>query len=563
MSIISEFFLFFFREEAMKIHKILDRCLLLAVVLSICIFVLYPIFSVFRMSLFDNGEFTLKYYHDILSRSNLILIRNSMWVTILSSSFTTLFSFIIALYVFISSPRKRYFMRSALMLTMISPPFVSALALIMLFGRRGLITYGILGLSVNPYGWQGIVILQTISGISFAALMLSGTLQNIDIRQIMASRDLGANPLQTLRNIVVPAAWPGILSVFFILFTMNLADFGTPIIIGGRYKVLATEAYLQMLSSSSLGKPAAISMLMIPPAIAAFYFYRKNISKAGNSSDGSKLSSSEDYVYELPGYIKNVLLAVVVIFFAIMILKYSNIFLSTVSNTATGKIRFTSKYIMDLPKGKIESFWRSIIYSATAGAIASFVGVLLSYYTHRRGLRGMKIVEFAASLPYIIPGTFFGLGYVAAFSSQPFLLRGTAWIIIFNFAFRQISVSNKSANAEFDTIDRKIELAARDLGASNLQVLFGIIIPMLRSTFLTCFITTFTASMTAVGAVVFLISPGTNVASVEMFQSIENGLYGVGSVQAVMIIAVTVTVNIIAMFLLDGKRGRKNQIKET
>ena len=175
----------------------------------------------------------------------------------------------------------------------------------------------------------------------------------------------------------------------------------------------------------------------------------------------------------------------------------------------------------------------------------------------------MKIVEFAASLPYIIPGTFFGLGYVAAFSSQPFLLRGTAWIIIFNFAFRQISVSNKSANAEFDTIDRKIELAARDLGASNLQVLFGIIIPMLRSTFLTCFITTFTASMTAVGAVVFLISPGTNVASVEMFQSIENGLYGVGSVQAVMIIAVTVTVNLIAMFLLDEKRGRKNQIKET
>ena len=563
MSIISEFFLFFFREEAMKIHKILDRCLLLAVVLSICIFVLYPIFSVFRMSLFDNGEFTLKYYHDILSRSNLILIRNSMWVTILSSSFTTLFSFIIALYVFVSSPRTRYFMRSALMLTMISPPFVSALALIMLFGRRGLITYGILGLSVNPYGWQGIVILQTISGISFAALMLSGTLQNIDIRQIMASRDLGANPLQTLRNIVIPAAWPGILSVFFILFTMNLADFGTPIIIGGRYKVLATEAYLQMLSSSSLGKPAAISMLMISPAIAAFYFYRKNISKAGNSSDGSKLSSSEDYVYELPGYIQNVLLAVVVIFFAIMILKYSNIFLSTVSNTATGKIRFTSKYIMDLPKGKIESFWRSIIYSATAGAIASFVGVLLSYYTHRRGLRGMKIVEFAASLPYIIPGTFFGLGYVAAFSSQPFLLRGTAWIIIFNFAFRQISVSNKSANAEFDTIDRKIELAARDLGASNLQVLFGIIIPMLRSTFLTCFITTFTASMTAVGAVVFLISPGTNVASVEMFQSIENGLYGVGSVQAVMIIAVTVTVNLIAMFLLDEKRGRKNQIKET
>ena len=76
------------------------------------------------------------------------------------------------------------------MLTMISPPFVSALALIMLFGRRGLITHGILGLSVNPYGWQGIVLLQVIGTLSFASIMLIGAFENVDVRQIMASRDL-------------------------------------------------------------------------------------------------------------------------------------------------------------------------------------------------------------------------------------------------------------------------------------------------------------------------------------------------------------------------------------
>lgn len=546
------------RKSKIIINEILDKAILYAVLLLILLFILYPIFSVISTSFFDKGEFTFKFYADILSKENLKLIKNSLWVTTLSSTFTTIFAFCIALYTYIAKKRTKIFIRSSLMLTMISPPFVSALALIMLFGRRGLITYGILGLSVNPYGWQGIVLLQTISTISFASIMLISTLETIDLRQVMASRDLGANPIQTLKNIVIPAASSGILSVFFILFTMNLADFGTPIIIGGRYKVLATEAYLQVLSSASLGKASAISVLMIPPAIIAFYFYRKNMAKSKNMASGNKALSSDEYKYDLPKSIKRVLFSVVIIFFFVMALKYGNIFLSTISNTATGKIRFTTKYITDLPRSQMQSFWHSIVYSFIAGIIASTIGILLSYYTHRREIKGMKIVEFIASLPYIIPGTFFGLGYVAAFSHKPFLIRGTAAIIILNFAFRQISVSNKSANAAFDSIDKKIELAAQDLGASKIHILFGIVFPMLKPTFLTCFITTFTSSMTAVGAIIFLISPGKNVASVELFQSIENGRYGVGSVQAVMIILITITVNILAMYLLEKSNKKIN-----
>ena len=169
----------------------------------------------------------------------------------------------------------------------------------------------------------------------------------------------------------------------------------------------------------------------------------------------------------------------------------------------------------------------------------------------------MTGVEFIASLPYIIPGTFFGLGYVAAFSHEPFLLRGTGLIIICNYTFRQISVANKSANAAFSAIDEKLEAAAQDLGASRMEVFFGVILPLLKSTFLTCFITVFTSSMTSVGAIAFLISPGKNVASMELFQSIENGRYGVAAVQAVMIIAVTLGINLFSMYLLN--RGRKNQ----
>lgn len=540
----------------MKLQRNLYRLILAVLVLSILLFILFPLVSVVSLSFFNRQGFTWEHYRSLFTVDNLELIGNSLFVAGLSSTITVFFALCLGLFIFTRRVKTRDFFKKLLMITMISPPFVSALALIILFGRRGIITHGILGLSVNPYGWQGIVLLQVVGSISFAALLLTTSFELIDHRLILASRDLGANPIKTLWQVILPNLKSGILSLFFVLFTMNLADFGTPIIIGGRFRVLATEAYLTVLSSSNLGKAAAMSMLMIPPALIAYYFYRRNLTLVENASAGNKLSGHKDDRFELPKALSVFLYLVVILYFLVMLLKYGNIFLSTISNTATGKLTFTLKYLKELPNTQLAAFWRSITYSITAGLLASGLGVLLAYFAHRRKLPGMSTMEFMASLPYIIPGTFFGLGYVAGFSQPPFLLRGTAWIVIFNLAFRQLSVTNKSANAEFDMLDEKLEDAARDLGAGPLQVLFKVVLPSLKGTLLTGFITTFTASMTAVGAIVFLISPGKTVASVEMFQSIENGRYGIGAVQAVLIILVTVTVNLIAM-AIQKRMGRK------
>ena len=556
------------KKSRYLLSQIADGLLLGAVLLGVALFILYPICSVVATSFFSGGVFTLDHYRDILSRGNLKLIQNSLWVAALSSALTTALAFCIALFAFASGSRVRTFVQNSLLLTMISPSFVSALAFITLFGRRGLITYGLLGLSLNPYGWQGIVILQTVSNVSFAALLLLTAFDTLDVRQIMASRDLGAGPSGTLLHVILPSVRSGILSVLFILFTMSLADFGTPIVIGGRYKVLATEAYLQVISTPNLGKASAISVLMVPSAVVAFYFYRKSLGKTGVTASSSVRSlSSSGYQLRFSRPIRALLFGATALFFVVMALKYGTILLSAVSNTSSGSIRFTLKYIEDLPRSQWSSFWRSIRYSAAAGAAASLLGILLSYYTHRRGLPGMKAVEFCASLPYIIPGTFFGLGYVAAFTHGPIALRGTAAIIIFNYVFRQVSVASKAANAAFTAIEEKQESAARDLGAGHAHIFFGILLPQLLPTFLTCFITVFTSSMTAVGAIVFLISPGKTMASTELFSSISNGRYGAGAVQAVCIIGVTMAVNLMAMSLLNHyhrvQKGEKGHVPTT
>ena len=298
-----------------------DRLILTLVLAGIALFILYPIVSVVATSFFKDGHFTLEYYRELASGRSLKLIRNSLWVSSLSSILTTAAAFFIALAAYAAPGRIRRFLRRSLLFTMISPPFVSALAYIFLFGRRGLITHQLLGLSVNPYGWHGIVILQMIGSISFASLMLLPSFDHMDQRLVLASRDLGASPEKTLFSVILPLVRPGILSVLFTLFTMNLADFGTPIVIGGNFKVLATEAYTQVISTANLGRASAISILMVPAAAVAFYVYYQSLKKNESAGGTDRNAMDGEPAYTLTGAVAGAAWTVTGMFFLVMALK--------------------------------------------------------------------------------------------------------------------------------------------------------------------------------------------------------------------------------------------------
>lgn len=381
--------------------------------------------------------------------------------------------------------------------------------------------------------------------------MLVGAINAIDQRHILASRDLGASSSQTLKNVLIPGIFPTILAVLFLNFTMNLADFGTPIIIGGKFKMLATETYMTIFSSGDLGKAAAMSVLLIPPAIVAFSFYKKNMDNINNKSQGSKALGNSDYKFEVSKVLKFFLGFITLAFFLITILKYGTIFLTAISQNSSGKLIFTLDHIKKVRLTNLPAIFRSIYFAVIAGIVSSTLGILLSYYTHRRKIRGMKYIEFISSLPYIIPGIFFGLGYIVAFKDEPFLLTGTTIIVILNTTFRHISVSNKAANAAFTSLDTRLEDSSRDLGASHFKNIINIIFPILKPVFLTSFINTFSGAMTTVGAIIFLVSPKNVIASIVMFNNITKGGYGEASVMASILILITVSVNLVAIRLLN------------
>ena len=93
-----------------------------------------------------------------------------------------------------------------MLVAMVSPPFVSSLAYIQLYGRRGWITYRLLHLSLNPYNRWGVILMQSISFVPLNAMFLSGILEKLDEGSLRSARDLGASGGAILRDIVLPLA---------------------------------------------------------------------------------------------------------------------------------------------------------------------------------------------------------------------------------------------------------------------------------------------------------------------------------------------------------------------
>lgn len=536
--------------------SLFEKAIIILLIIAFLLFILYPIAGLLLRSMTEGGEWTLYHYKDLFQAKNLELIRNSMFVATLSSVLATVLAFCIGLYAHFRKARTRNFIYRALMMTMISPPFISAIGLLTLFGRRGLISYGIFGATLNPYGWHGIVLLQSISGISLSAMFIMTGLSQLDSRLILASRDLGANPWETLKNVIFPAMIPTILSVLFLQFTMNISDFTTPIIIGGRFHVLATEAYLRVYAQANLNGAAAMTVLLLPPALIAFFFYRKNLQRTDTLSERSKLLDVDSINFKLPKIVTFIGGAITAAFFIIMAVQYGNIFIQAISRNVSGSLVFTTDHLNVFQSRHFDALLRTVYMAVVAGFLSTVFGILLSYYNKRRQIPGMQGVEFIGSLPYIIPGIFFGLAYIVVFHRGPIAMTGTLLILIINCTFRHISVGNKAANAAFENIDKKLEWASYDLGTSKLRTMLTVIFPLIRPTFLVSFINAFTACMTTVGPLMLLVSPRNLVLSVLMHGEVNSGRYGQAAVMGVALIIITFTVNLITIYFMTGEERK-------
>lgn len=545
------------RKGALTVSSILDKAILLLLLGAICLFVLWPVACILLRSLGDGeGGFTLAAYAEVWSRYRENLW-NSVFVGVLSALACTVFSTATAIFIATRRGWVKMACMALLLITMVSPPFVSSLAYIQLYGRRGWITYRLLGISWDPYNCWGVIWMQSISFVPLNALLLIGILSKLDTGSLQAARDLGAKPAAILRDVVLPLMGPGILVSLLLSFVRSLSDYGTPVIIGGRFSTIASEIYLQLVGYSDLEKSSAMNMFLLLPAIAAFFLYRYLMRRSDKLSEGSRARQGRlELSLSRCGLAGVAIAAVSILFFLMMVLQYGCIFLAGFLKSTKGVYSFTLRNWEELWRLDTTTMVRSVVYALIVSLVGTLFAMLFAYYMERRRVPGRSFFDCVATLPYMLPGTCFGIGYILAFNHEPLKLTGTAVIVLANMLFKQLPTATKICSASLTQVPLALERSARDLGGGQLAVLRDVILPSLRSAFLSCFVYNFSSSMTTAGAIIFLINPGKKLAVFKLFDAVYTGDYAVASLIASVIIVIVLAVEGLA-YLITWKGGMR------
>lgn len=518
------------------------------------LFVLYPITCILLRSLQGSDGLTFAHYITVWNQYRESLW-NSIWVGACSAVLCTIFSVAAALCLASVKGWRRTLLMGIVMLAMVSPPFVSSLAYIQLYGRRGWITFRLLGLRLDPYNCWGVIIMQSISFVPTNALFLLGMLSKLDADSIRAARDMGANPGHILRDIVIPLLWPGICVSLLLSFIRSLADFGTPIIIGGRFNTLASDIYLQLTGYSNLEKAAAMNIFLLAPAIVAFIYYRRQMAKA-NSGTSRGAQTYPALRLRRSGVLGWTVILAGTVFFVMMTLQYVVIFITGFLTRAGGNYALTTKNLENLLSLNGQMFIRSILYALIVAFAGTLFAMLFAYYMDRKKVRGHHFFDSLASFPYLIPGTCWGIGYILAFNSEPLRLTGTAIIVLVNMMFKQLPTTTKICSAALTQIHPALERAARDMGGGQGAVIKDVILPNMKQAFFSCFTYHFSSSMTSAGAIIFLIDPSRKLAVFQLFDAVYSGEYATASLIASLIIVVVVIAEG-GLYLITGKERKR------
>ena len=520
----------------MRLRKInlFDSIVILTIIISFVLFVLYPFIAVFNYGI--KGDLIQSFLSNKQYYNKLFI--NSLKVALGTTVLTTIFSIFISIFYFISSGRIKKILVFIFMIAIISPPFVTSLSYINLFGRRGLITYNLLKLNYDPYGYLGIISMQSVTHIAINALLLIGFISSIDRSVINSARSLGANTNRIILDIILPLLRPAIKVVVLLTFIRSMADFSTPAIVGGKYNVLATEGYLAFIAEGDVSKAVIMNLIILLPSLIIFLVFSKSFRSTATESRGLVSVSLNMRKSGIIYYISAI--ASTLILFALVSL-YGAIILSAFSTMEYGKLVLTL-------------FIRSIIYALIAGGLSSVIGHVLQYYINIRKIKSLKIIDFVATLPYILPGTFFGLGYVLAFNSTPLKLTGTAAIVVLNLIFKQMPFASKIGYSSVSQVSTSQLKSVRDLGGSRMNEIKDVVFPLSKRGLYVSFVNGFTATMTTIGSIIFLVYPSQKVATLVMFDVIESGKYDIGSVIAFYIIVICLLVNVVYYLVINRKR---------
>jgi iron(III) transport system permease protein len=520
-------------------------------------FLVWPMAQVLWRSLLGNdGRFIGLANYERYFRTPAIAasITNSLTVSAIAMVLTVGLAFVYAYALTRTRMPGRGFFRVVAMLPIFAPSLVSAIAFVYAFGNNGIVTRQT-GVNLGIYGAKGIVLAEVFYCFPHAMLILVAALTAADARLYDAAAALGASRLKTFLTVTLPGVKYGLMSACFVVFTLVITDFGVPKVVGGKFSVMATEIYNQVIGQQNFTMGATVSVVLLVPAVLACA-----VDRIVQRRQYALVSSSARPLQPGRGRLAQALLfAYCSLIAACVVGIYVVIFSSSVVSRWPYNLTLTLKhYRFDSVGGYtalLNSLWVAAL-TAVAGTLITFVG---AYLVEKCRTRANGLLAMLALLPVSVPGMVLGLAYIFVFNAPGSILNrlyGTLAILVVSNLVHYFTVPFLTATTTLKQMDAEFENVSASLGVPFYRTFWRVTVPIALPSIVGISMYFFLNAMVTLSAVVFLVAPGTELAAVAVLLLDDAGESAQATAMSVLIISIGLLVRLVYWALLRGVTRR-------
>lgn len=490
--------------------------------------------------------FTDAYYRTSLLNSALL----SLSTTCLALVLGTTIAYLVSRY----DLRGKLFIRAAIVLTFVSPPFIGAYSWVLLLGNNGVITSGLRGIGLQVpsiYGWTGLILVLTLQGFPFVFLLVSAGLKSIDQSVEDAATNLGTTPLRVIFKVILPLIVPSLSTGGLLVFVTAFTDFSTPAIIGQNINVFPRVVYSEFVNemSGNYRLASALSVVMLLVTVGALLFQRRYAARHSYGQETVRPLAirrasrrfrrlAEAFVYGVVGFACLPLLVVVVTSFL-----------------KTNKSRIIWEFTLEGYR-RAPRLWESLVNTVFLTTVATLfcvaIGSLIGYVVSRRKDSLAATIDLFSMMPYAVSGVVLGIAFSLAFNGWPFFLAGTPVILILAYLIRRLPYSIRATTGALAQLGPQTEEAAINLGVTPGRTFLKVTVPIIAPAIMSGAMLSWATIIREFNATVILYGPDTGTMSVELFNQVLAGNFGHASVIGSLLIGISL-IPIVILLVFLGK----------
>ncbi len=450
----------------------------------------------------------------------------------------------------------RRFVRLAVVGAFVTPPYLAAIAWILLAGpnagwlnKAWVAATGAEHGLVNVFSFGGIVFVMATNLFFFLFVFLTSALDMVSSESEEAANILGANVWQTTFRITFPLILPALLGGMVVIFLQSIALFGVPALLSpaAKFPVVTTQLWQFFEFPLRLQVAAAYSVPLVAITVLLFALQRMMLSRKGFVSVTGK--GGERYPIGLgkwrwPVFGYALFICTISVFLPWAILVRTAFSRAWGAGWMLDNLTLHNFAVLffelDLAK---DAMLRSLNYAAVSSVCVVSLALCIAYIVVRRLVPFSGILAVLCMVPLVVPGIVQAIGFYAIYAPPPLALYGTATILILAFITRFLPLAYTACGSAIRNIHPEMEEAVRILGGSQLTALRSVVAPLLKRPLVGAWILVFVPAVQELSSAVFLVGPKTRVMSLILLDLSEQGnLELVAAVSCLLLLIILVVV---------------------